>query len=122
MSDEQRRALLDHELCHAEVKLDDRTSEPVHDERGRKVYRMRKHDIEEFSAVVERNGIYKRDLEHFAAALNRAARSAAWQPCDECKDETPGWKTVIDDQGVKRQARCDCVTTHAERYREAVPA
>jgi hypothetical protein len=119
---EQRRALLDHELCHAGVKEDERTGEPVHDERGRKVYRLIKHDIEEFASVVERNGVYKRDLEQFAAALNRAARSATWQPCDECRDLTPGWKTIIDDQGVKRQAKCECVTAHAQRYREAVPA
>jgi hypothetical protein len=46
---DQRRALLDHELCHAGVKLDERTGEPVYDERGRKVYRVVKHDVEEFS-------------------------------------------------------------------------
>ena len=32
--DHQRRALLDHELCHASVKRDDH-GEPVEDERGR---------------------------------------------------------------------------------------
>lgn len=118
---DQRAALLDHELCHADVKLDERTGEPVTDERGRKVYRLRKHDIEEFAAVVERHGVYKRDLEQFAAALNRAAASAKWTPCDECRELTPGWKTVIED-GVRRQAKCDCVVAFRERYREAVPA
>lgn len=119
---EQRRALLDHELCHAGVKEDERTGEPVHDERGRKVYRLIKHDIEEFAAVVERNGVYKRDLEAFAAALNRAALNSRWEPCDECRDTTPGWKTIIDGAGVKRQAKCDCVVAFRERRQEAVPA
>jgi hypothetical protein len=71
-TDEKRRALLDHELCHAAVKLDPRTLEPVEDERGRKIYRLVKHDIEEFSAVVERHGIWKKNLEVFAAALYRS--------------------------------------------------
>jgi hypothetical protein len=71
VSNEQRRALIDHELTHATVKLD-RRGEPVEDLKGRKVYRLRKHDLEEFSAVVERHGLYKRDIEQFAAALRRS--------------------------------------------------
>jgi len=68
VKDTQRRALLDHELSHATVRLDDE-GEPIEDERGRKVYRIRKHDIEEFSGIVARHGLYKRDLESLAAAL-----------------------------------------------------
>lgn len=68
VKDWQRRALLDHELCHAAVTLDE-AGEPVEDQRGRLVYRTRKHDIEEFTNIVLRHGCYKRDLEAFAAAL-----------------------------------------------------
>ena len=75
VTDQQRRALLDHELCHASVKLDEH-GEPVEDERGRVVYRVRKHDIEEFTEIVERHGTYKRDLEVFATALDRARHKA----------------------------------------------
>lgn len=71
VTDDQRRALLDHELCHAAVKYD-ADDEPVLDERGRKVYRIRKHDLEEFAEIVERYGCWKRDLEHFASALRRS--------------------------------------------------
>lgn len=71
VTDDQRRALLDHELCHAQVRHD-RDGEPMRDERGRVVYRTRKHDIEEFSEIVARHGIYKRDLEAFATALKRS--------------------------------------------------
>lgn len=39
------------------------------DEYGRSVWRTRKHDIEEFHAVIERHGCYKKDLEKFAEAL-----------------------------------------------------
>jgi Putative phage metallopeptidase len=72
VSNEQRVALVDHELCHATIKLDPYNHEPIEDERGRKVYRIRKHDLEEFNEIVERHGLYKRDLESFAQALNRA--------------------------------------------------
>lgn len=71
VKDSQRLALLDHELCHATVRLD-REGEPALDERGRKVYRIRKHDLEEFSEIVARHGLYKRDLEHFALALRQS--------------------------------------------------
>jgi hypothetical protein len=79
VSDDQRRALIDHELCHASVKLDDE-GEPVEDERGRVVYRIRKHDLEEFSEIAQRYGCYKRDLEDFAKALERSRSTplGAW--------------------------------------------
>jgi hypothetical protein len=71
VTDHQRRALLDHELTHATVKLD-ANGEPVVDERNRTVYRMRKHDVEDFSGIVARYGLYKADLEAFAAAVEHA--------------------------------------------------
>jgi hypothetical protein len=71
VTDAQRRALLDHELCHAAPKLDE-DGEQLEDEKGRKVWRTRKHDIEEFEQIVARHGCYKRDLERFAAALKQS--------------------------------------------------
>jgi hypothetical protein len=68
ITDRERRALLDHELMHATVTLDPRTHEPIEDERGRTVFRLRRHDVEEFAAVVERNGLWKHDLELLFAA------------------------------------------------------
>jgi hypothetical protein len=75
ISDTQRQALIDHELSHAAVKVD-RKGEPVIDERGRTVYRIRKHDLEEFAAIAERYGCWKRDLEEFAQALRRSKQQA----------------------------------------------
>lgn len=65
---EKKRALLDHELMHAGRAYDNEGS-PKIDERGRPVWRMRKHDIEEFQDIVSRHGTYKSDLERFADAL-----------------------------------------------------
>lgn len=113
---EQRRALLDHELSHASVKLSQETGEPERDERGRVVYRIRKHDLEEFAAVVERNGLYKKDLETFAQALARhrparveAAREEARaqiENCEDCGGTT--YITVTAGDGREIAHRCHC--------------
>lgn len=65
---EKKLALVDHELCHAAPALD-KDFERKQDELGRYLWRTRKHDIEEFTAIVQRHGCYKRDLERFAEAL-----------------------------------------------------
>jgi Putative phage metallopeptidase len=65
---ERKSALLDHELMHIAEAVD-KEGEPKFDSKGRKLFRMRGHDIEEFSAIVRRHGCYKKDLEHFAEAL-----------------------------------------------------
>jgi len=65
---ERKIALLDHEMMHAAGAFDE-DGEPIRDERNRRVWRTRKHDIEEFRDIVSRHGCYKRDLENFAEAL-----------------------------------------------------
>lgn len=77
VSDTQRRAVLDHELCHAGVTLNDQ-GDPAVDERGRVTYRIRKHDLEEFSSIAARYGCWKRDIEAFAKSLASARSSEAW--------------------------------------------
>lgn len=101
----QRTALLDHELMHAAPKFDAK-GEPAVDERGRRLWRTRRHDLEEFADVVERHGQWTADLERFAAALRRGS-AEAFQPCDECR-EMNGWITISDEQGVRRAKRCPC--------------
>lgn len=106
-SDAQRRALLDHELCHAALKYD-KSGEPVEDERGRKVYRTRKHDVEEFACIVERHGLYKHDLERFAQSFVISAPQRArelQEKCTVCAGS--GMKDVVVD-GVEQAARCEC--------------
>lgn len=55
LSLEQRVALIDHELSHFD---------PIDGIRG--------HDLEEFRGVVERHGIWRPDLMHFAGSLQKA--------------------------------------------------
>lgn len=71
VTEPMREALLDHELSHAELALD-KEGEPKIDERNHLIFRTRKHDIEEFTAIVGRHGVWKQDLQQFAQALLKA--------------------------------------------------
>jgi len=75
---EKKRALVDHELCHAAPQTD-KDGEPRLDERDRPVWRTRKHDIEEFHSIVLRHGCYKRDLELFAEALLKKRKTPLFE-------------------------------------------
>ncbi|SRR6266567_3976560 len=54
-TERRRRAVIDHELCHMAT-----------DDNGAPV--LVPHDIEEFVAIVERNGIWRRELEQLLLA------------------------------------------------------
>ncbi len=74
LNDDHKRALIDHELCHAQIVYDS-DGEPKRDDRNRLVCRIRKHDVEEFRDVVQRHGLYTADLAEIAkAAINDAQR------------------------------------------------
>jgi hypothetical protein len=70
-NEEQRTALLDHELCHLAPALDADFEQKL-DGHGRDQWRIRKHDVEEFRGVIQRHGCYKDDLESFVEAANQA--------------------------------------------------
>jgi hypothetical protein len=76
----KKRALLDHEMSHIAPVLN--SDGEATDGRGRRLWRTRGHEIEEFSGVVERHGTYKADLERFAEALLKA-RGTPLFPIDE---------------------------------------
>lgn len=70
-SKEMKAALLDHELCHAQLS-EDRLGNAKRDGDGGLCYRMRKHDLTEFACVVDRHGIYTTALARFARSLSKA--------------------------------------------------
>jgi hypothetical protein len=57
-TEEEQRALLDHELHHFALKLD-KNNYPTRDSLGRPVLKMRKHDVEVgwFSVIAARHGV-----------------------------------------------------------------
>ena len=71
---EKRMALMDHELCHAAASYDD-DGVIKEDERGRPVWRTRRHDIEEFEEIIARHGCYKKDLERFAEIIAKKRKA-----------------------------------------------
>jgi hypothetical protein len=73
-TNEMKGAVIDHELSHL-APATDQLGEPKRDEHGRPVFRIRRHDIEEFSGVVERHGAWRHEIETFVKALGEA-RSA----------------------------------------------
>lgn len=73
-TERHRRALIDHELCHAAVALDD-NDDMKRDAAGRIIYRIRKHDVEEFAEIIQRNGLWKSDLEAFAKTCIQKAKT-----------------------------------------------
>jgi len=74
-TEDQKKALLDHELCHIRPvpeDADDPNSLSQVDENERVVYYMRKHSVEEFHEIIQRHGCYKDDLQR-AYTLMRIA-------------------------------------------------
>lgn len=63
LTPDQRRALVDHELCHLDVELDD--------DGNRKLGTLG-HDLEEFTAVVKRHGLWRPTVAKFAEVAKAA--------------------------------------------------
>lgn len=68
LNEAQRIALMHHELCHLEPALDNEGEQAI-DGHGKRKWRGRRHDIEEFRDVVATHGCYKADIADFARGL-----------------------------------------------------
>lgn len=64
LTDAQRVALVDHELCHCTTSFDEDTETLK--------LKTVPHDLEEFRAVVERHGLWRPDVEDFAHTIAQA--------------------------------------------------
>lgn len=56
----QRRALVDHELCHCKVSYNDH---------GEQKLSIRAHDLEEFGGVIDRHGLWLADVQTFGGKV-----------------------------------------------------
>lgn len=59
---EKRRVMVDHELCHCSYE---------EDEKGNRTWAIRHHDVEEFTAIVDRHGLWQEQLRDFGLAVGR---------------------------------------------------
>lgn len=64
LSDINKERLIFHELCHAQVSIDT-NGEPMLDDRGRIVCRVRRHDFEDFTEVIQKYG-FKESMSQIA--------------------------------------------------------
>jgi predicted metallopeptidase len=73
ISEKQRLALVDHELCHC---VESRS-------KGPNLWAIRGHDVEEFEEIIRRHGPWKSDLFHFSLAVleDAAERIGACGTC-----------------------------------------
>jgi len=65
---EKKMALLDHELMHCDQAVD-KDGEPKVDAAGRRVWRIRSHDFQEFHAIIDRHGLWQKDLERVGETI-----------------------------------------------------
>jgi len=61
LSSDKKEALVDHELCHAFVDLD-KDDEPK--------LSILPHDLEEFTSIVKRHGLWRDDIKKFAESAS----------------------------------------------------
>ena len=70
-TEKQARALLDHLLCHCDVRRDS-DGAPMEDEHKRTIWRVRKHDVEEFKEVLAHHGTWIGSIADCVRAAVRA--------------------------------------------------
>lgn len=82
---EKQEALVDHELCHAwaEVKQAKEEADVSQDEVDEQIEKdnpvklsVKPHDLEEFSCIVRRHGLWREDIEDFVDAALKAKEDA----------------------------------------------
>lgn len=66
--------IIDHELTHCETKVDSKTLDQAEWDTGEKVWRIRKHDVEDFHCVMERNGARTPSLRAFYKAIKKGTQ------------------------------------------------
>lgn len=62
LTKDQQRALVDHQLCHCDQR---------YDKKGNRVWCTRDHDFEDFYSVIERHGLWKKDLKHLGEVVKQ---------------------------------------------------
>jgi hypothetical protein len=95
-SEPQRRALVDHELCHftrqktMEYNPETQKQEPKWcDADDPDNWGIRDHDVEEFSEIISRHGLWETGIERFASAVRSADYQMTIEDIEEGMDDEP---------------------------------
>jgi hypothetical protein len=79
---EKRRALVDHELCHCWIDLDDEGDHPKLILVG--------HDLEEFIQVIQRHGLWRDDVQKFVEVGSPLLQNSLFEEATEPGAESSG--------------------------------
>ncbi|MCM3132231.1 MULTISPECIES: putative metallopeptidase [Paenibacillus] len=71
LTDQQKEALVFHELCHVEASVDKNRAPRNSSNDGRPVFRLCSHDLEEFKLVVEKYGLWRPDAQDFMVSAKK---------------------------------------------------
>ncbi|WP_054948959.1 putative metallopeptidase [Numidum massiliense] len=85
----QREALVYHELCHFE-EMTDAMGNPKEDENKRPMYKTVGHDVEEFSAVVRKYGLWMADVRKFGQVVKEVEQLSMFEEGKVHKLEVTG--------------------------------
>ena len=77
LPDDKRRALVDHELCHALAEYNEDDENPA------VKLSTKPHDLEEFSCIIRRHGMWRDDIKDFI----ETAKSKGAEVVEEDEDE-----------------------------------
>lgn len=113
IADDQRAALVDHELCHCGGTFDN--------------WSIRKHDFEEFMSIVVRHGLWLPDLAFAAKAFENAGKGqqALFYPEERGsvgsvpKVQIKTFATAEEEPEILKKARSDPEQVSADLYRAA---
>lgn len=89
----QKRALLDHELCHC-------IGRPYE-------WKIRPHDVEEFAEVVQRHGMWSSDLKRFDQAVNQMLLPIG--------DGTNGRVVAVGGAGIRSAREIDQIVKESDK-------
>lgn len=87
LSEEQRVALVDHELAHLRQSTGGKYDLPLVQPNGRPVLHVVRHDVEEFVDVIRRHGLWDIDLTHAAKVIRQVPIPLPLAPVDPPKAE-----------------------------------
>ncbi|MET1174615.1 putative metallopeptidase [Paenibacillus amylolyticus] len=89
LTDQQKEALIFHELCHVEASVDKNGAPRNSPNDGRPVFRLCSHDLEEFKLVVEKYGLWRPDAQEFMDSAKKGEQlTMEFTPQNQKKEHT----------------------------------
>ena len=116
-NDDNRRALIDHQLSHPRPIMDKDLAIPSRNDMGMIKYYLRAHDIEDFNDVVSRWGIWMIDMEKsaevMAAAWAKEQKEREARSTEELAEDAPDAGSLEEELEEELEGEPDEVVTYS---------